>query len=216
MKKTILVLLFCAMLVATASCNTSDDTDLESTAAITTIQPADSTSNALSTPSDTTPKDTETNNVENESPTIVETFNNILQKQYTFSQFNSIYPQYEITSKSPVAINVEIPEFEDVIFVFSGEMNGDISTFTMASVNAGGDVLLPEYFEKTFDQIKSEEPENVTFVAAHEMFHHLYQYEEIYIYRDDFYYYIRGFRHGTELTSDNIAMFLYDETHQHP
>ena len=67
MKKTILVLLFCAILTVTVSCNTSDDIDLESTAAITTIQPADSTSNALSTPSDTTPKDTETNNVEKES-----------------------------------------------------------------------------------------------------------------------------------------------------
>jgi len=200
MKKTILVLLFCGILVATASCNANDTIDSQTTAAITSSQPADSTSRPT----------------KNETPTIVETFNNILQKQYTFSQFNSIYPQYEITSKSPVAVNVEIPEFEDVIFVFSGEMNGDISNFTMASVNAGGDVLLPEYFEKTFDQIKSEEPENVTFVAAHEMFHHLYQYEEIYIYRDDFYYYIRGYRHGRKLTSDHIAMFLYDETHQRP
>lgn len=200
MKKTILVLLFCGILVAAASCNANDTIDSQTTAAITSSQPADSTS--LPT--------------KNETPTIVETFNNILQKQYTFSQFNSIYPQYEITSQSPVAINVEIPEFEDVIFVFSGEMNGDISTFTMASVNARGGVLLPEYYGKTFDQIKSEEPENVNLVPTDEIMQHLYQYEEIYIYRDDFYYYIRGYRHGRELTSDHIAMFRYDETHQRP
>ena len=211
MKKVVSILLCLLVLFGMASCGENNGIDTETTGSFEINHPADSSSAEQSDPEDSEP-----DNAESGGSAMVTRLNGILQKQYTFSQFVSIYPQYEITSQSTVAINVEIPEFENVIFVFAGEVEDDISNYTMASANAGGDVLLPEHYGKTFDQIKSEEPENVNCIPTDEIMQHLYQYEYIYIYRDDFYFFIRGYRHGDELRSDHIAMCLYDDTHQRP
>lgn len=178
----------------------------------------------LQNPSDTTkksgilfiPATKNLNNTsfQNKSMSII--LNDILQQQYTWSEFNAIYPQYEITAQSTIAMNIVVPEFEDVIFVFAGDLNDPVSEYKMASANAGGDILLPEHFGKTFDQILSEEADSASFVPTDEIMQHLYKYEDIYIYREDFYYYIRGYRHTNELISENIAMFLYDENHPRP
>ncbi len=156
------------------------------------------------------------NNTSSQNKSMSVILNDILQQQYTWSEFNAIYPQYEITAQSPIAMNVVVPEFENVIFVFAGDLNDNVSEYKMASANAGGDVLLPEHFGKTFDQILSEEADSASFEPSDEIMQHLYKYETIYIYREDFYYYIRGFRHTNELISENIAMFRYDESHPRP
>jgi len=155
-----------------------------------------------------------TSSSQNSSLSVI--LNDILQQQYTWSEFNAIYPQYKITAQSPIAMNVVVPEFENVIFVFAGDLDDNISEYKMASANAGGDVLLPEHFGKTFDQILSEEAVSASAEPSSEFMQHLYKYETIYIYREDFYYYIRGYRHTNELTSEHIAMFRYDESHNRP
>ena len=156
------------------------------------------------------------NNTSSQNKSMTAILNDILQQQYTWSEFNAMYPQHKITAQSPIAMNVAVPEFENVIFVFAGDLNDNISEYKMASANAGGDVLLPEHFGKTFDQILSEEVASASADLTSEIMQHLYKYETIYIYREDFYYYIRGYRHGPKLTSDHIAMFRYDENHPRP
>ena len=89
-------------------------------------------------------------------------------------------------------MNIVVPEFENVVFVFSGDLNTDISSYQMASVNAGGDILLPEHFGKTFDQIIAEESDHASYVLSDDIIPHSYKYEYVYIYRNDFYYFIRG------------------------
>lgn len=178
----------------------------------------------LQNPSDTTkksgilfiPATKNLNNTSFQNKSMSVILNDILQQQYTWSEFNAIYPQYKITAQSPIAMNVVVPEFENVIFVFAGDLNDHISEYKMVSANAGGDVLLPEHFGKTFDQILSEEADSASFEPTSEMMQHLYKYETIYIYREDFYYYIRGFRHGPTLNSDHIAIFRYDESPMRP
>ena len=86
----------------------------------------------------------------------------------------------------------------------------------MVSINAPGNVLLPEYFGKTFDQIISEDPKRISYILSDDLMQHLYKYEHIFIYREDFYYYIRGYRHSNELTSEHIAMLRYDENQKRP
>ena len=86
----------------------------------------------------------------------------------------------------------------------------------MVSVNADGNILLPEHFGKNFDQIIVDEGDRASFVLTDELMQHLYKYEDIYIYREDFYYYIRGYVHMNNLTSEHIAMFRYDENHMRP
>lgn len=115
-----------------------------------------------------------------------------------------------------MAVNIIIPEFENVVFVFSGNLEDNISEYKMVSINASGNVLLPEYFGKTFDQIITEEGNRVSYTLSDDLMQHLYKYEDIYIYRDDFYYYIRGYRHLNELTSEHIAMLRYDENQKRP
>ena len=213
-KKTVLsVLLCCALLSTATSCNRSNviysnnSTDSqfleENTSAYT--QQIENVDNQIF--------DTNTSS-QNSSMSVI--LNDILQQQYTWSEFNAIYPQYEITAQSPIAMNIVVPEFENVIFVFSGDLNDNISEYKMASANASGDVLLPEHFGKTFDQILSEEAASASAEPSDEFMQHLYKYESIYIYREDFYYYIRGYRHGNELNLDHIAMFRYDESHPRP
>lgn len=201
MKNILLCFLCCAMLFSTVSCNKSGKTNSEKT-------------NDLIQISDI--EDSVTNYIGNESTSIVEKLNKILQKKYTWTIFSAIYPQHEITAQSTLSMNVIVPEFENVVFVFSGALTSNISEYKMVSVNAGGDILLPEYLNKTFDEIISKESECANYVLSDDLMQHLYKYEDIYIYRDNFYYYIRGFRHLNKLTSDHIAMFLYDETHKRP
>ena len=214
-KKTVLSVLLCGALLSTAtsfnrsnaiySNNSTDSQFLEENTSAHTQQ-IENINNKIA--------DVNTSLSQNKSMSAI--LNDILQKQYIWSEFNAIYPQYEITAQSPIAMNVVVPEFENVIFVFSGDLNDNISEYKMASANAGGDVLLPEHFGKTFDQILSEEADSASFEPSDEIMQHLYKYETIYIYREDFYYYIRGFRHTNELISENIAMFLYDESHPRP
>lgn len=145
-----------------------------------------------------------------------ETLNDILQKQYAWKDFAAAYPQYEIIAQSAIAMNITVPEFENVVFVFSGALDEDVSEYKMASVNAPGDVLLPDHFGKTFEKIIEEEKERASYVISDDLMQHLYKYEYIYIYRDDFYYFIRGFRHSNALSSEHIAMFRYNENHKRP
>ncbi len=146
----------------------------------------------------------------------VEALNAILQNEYTLQDFSALYPQYEIDAQSNMSINIIVPEFENVVYVFSGSLTDDISEYKMVSVNSGGDILLPEYLNKTFDEILSVEGTHASSVPSDDIVQHLYKYEFVYIYRENFYYYIRGFIHGNKLTSENIAMLRYDETHQRP
>ncbi len=211
MKKAILVLLCCAMLTTIVSCNKNNDIDLETPDAVKdtaneNIQQLKNINNKIA--------DTNTSSAQNKSMSAI--LNDILQQQYKWSDFNVIYPQYEIKAQSSIAINVTIPEFENVVFVFSGNLNDNISEYKIASINAAGDILLPEHFGKTFDQILSEEAAHASYVPSDELMQHLYKYEDIYIYRDNFYYYIRGYRHLNELTSEHIAMLYYSESHKRP
>ena len=156
MKKQITAIILSALLLANAAaCDIIPDTpeqETESTAEGTT------TSNPTIGEKDDTPDKEFENTVNNTNdpyqgmpPETV--LNNILQKKYTWRDFLSIYPQSEVLIQSPMAANVAVPTFEDVIFVFAGSLGGDPAKFEMASVNAGGDVLLPDYFGKTFDEI---------------------------------------------------------------
>ena len=165
---------------------------------------------------DTEAKPTDSVHSPSQGQSIVFILNDILQKQYTWSDFSALYPQYQITAQSNTAMNIVVPEFENVVFVFSGDLNTDISSYQMASVNAGGDILLPEHFGKTFDQIIAEESDHASYVLSDDIIPRSYKYEYVYIYRNDFYYFIRGYRHSNELTADHIAMFQYDENHKRP
>ena len=198
-------------MLSIVSCKKNDDMDLEMTDAVKdtaneNIQHLKNINNKIA--------DANTSLSQNRSMSVI--LNDILQQQYKWSDFNVIYPQYEIKAQSSIAINVTIPEFKNVIFVFSGNLNDNISEYKIASINAAGDVLLPEHFGKTFDQILLEEAANASCVPSDELMQHLYKYEDIYIYRDEFYYYIRGYRHLNELTSEHIAVLRYDESQKRP
>lgn len=208
MKKAILALLGFVILIATVSCNKSDDINLENTNSNEVTKLPEFMSD------DTTSLNTEDALDEHES--LSETLNDILQKQYAWKEFAIAYPQFEIIAQSAIAMNITVPEFENVVFVFSGALDEDISEYKMASVNAPGDVLLPEHSGKTFEKIIEEENERSSYVISDDFMQHLYKYEYIYIYRDDFYYFIRGFRHSNALSSEHIAMFRYDENHKRP
>lgn len=207
MKKAILILLCFVILFSTISCNNSSNMNLNNTSDLNADIDLTSTKN-----SDT--NRAESDDGLNKNTSIVKALNDILQKQYSFKEFSTIYPNQEITAQSTIAINVTVPEFENVIFVFSGSLEDHISEYKMVSVNGAGDVLLSQHYGKNFDQIVAEEGERAKYVLSDNMT--TYKYEDIYIYRDDFYYYIRGFRHGDELISENIAMILYNENHKRP
>lgn len=209
MKKIITFLLCCAMLASIISCNKNDDIVLNNS--------SKTTSNTDLTLTEDSKNDTSINNsISNETASISEVLIDILQKQYTWHDFSVTYPQYEVTAQSPEAMNIVVEEFENVVFVFSGNSEDNILEYKMASVNAAGDVLLPKHFGKNFDRIIAEEAECASYVLSDDLMQHLYKYEDIFIYRDNFYYYIRGFRHSNTLTKEHIAMFLYDETHKRP
>lgn len=210
MKKTILILFCFVILISAVACNkTSGDDKVKE-------QQTHFNQNHESTIEDAQYATGESKDYTEKNKTMSEIFNDILQKMYLWNDFIAIYPQYEITAQSKVAINVEVPEYENVVFVFSGDINDSVSEYTMVSVNAAGDVLLPEYFGKSFDQIIADEADFASYVPSDECMQHLYKYEEIYIYREDFYYFIRGFRHSNKLTSEHIAMLRYDEKHKFP
>lgn len=160
--------------------------------------------------------DTNNNLTNNCEQTMRVVLNNILQQEYTWLEFQALYPEYEITAQSPISMNIIIPEFDNVVFVFGGSLDDNISKYTMISVNASSTILLPEHFDKTFDVIIEEEGEKANYLLTDTIAQHLYKYEEIYIYRDDFYYYIRGWRHGEKLSSEHIAILRYNESHTRP
>ena len=209
MKKIIIALLCCAMLMLTISCCKNDNINLKTANTV-----KDTTSENIQQYENINNKVYNANISSSQNKSISKILNNILQQQYKWSDFKVIYPKYEITAQSSIAINVTIPEFENIVFTFSGNLSDNISEYKMASVNAPGDILLLEHFGKAFDQILLEEAAHASCIPADELMQHLYKYEYIYIYRDDFYYYIRGYRHLNELTSEHIAMFCYSESHK--
>lgn len=140
----------------------------------------------------------------------------ILHKEYKLNEFAAFYPRHEVTRQSPVKVNVTVPEFADVVFTFSGNADNDFSTYKMMSVSANGNVLLPEYVGKTFNEIVFLEKQNIRYTLASQETSPLYKYEHIYIYRDDFCYFISGLEKGGMLTSKRISIFQYDENHKRP
>jgi len=211
MKKTILILLCCATLIVTVSCSKNDYINLETANAV-----KDTTFENIQQYENINNKVDNTSISLSQNKTVTAILNDILQQQYKWSDFKIIHPKYEITAQSSIAINVTIPEFENVVFTFSGNLNNNISEYKMASVNAPGEILLPEHFGKTFDQIITEESNRVSYTLSDNLMRHLYKYEDIYIYRENYYYYIRGYRHLNELTSESVAILRYDENHNRP
>ena len=112
MKKRLLTILLSALLVANMSaCG---------------YVPSREASNAEKTIESENKMNTLTNVLESQEKSISSILEDILQQQYTWSEFNFIHPKYEITARSQVAVNIIIPEFENVIFVFSGNLEDNI------------------------------------------------------------------------------------------
>lgn len=106
-------------------------------------------------------------------------------------------------------IDISTPELPGVLFSFERVFgkNG-YSQIYLTSINAGADILLPEYLNVNIDDILENEGK---YAFYDEISEGDIIYGDVYIYRKEFYYYIQGYVHLNTLSKGGIYLKLYND-----
>lgn len=157
-------------------------------------------------------------NMSNNEDKLQEDFINIIEKiaasRPTLDEFKQMYPHSRTVKESIDGsysyIVISTPDIPDVLFSFEryfGE-NG-FSKIYLTSINASAALLLPEYVNMSIEDILKNEGEHAWYDKIE---HESISYGDVYIYRDNFCYYIQGYVHPYKLGTDGIHIKLYDDS----
>ena len=156
------------------------------------------------------PENTEEETTSISKEQLAEEIENIAKSCPTLDEFKAAYPDCRTVSESPDGtydyVSVTSKSFPNATFMFErhfGE-NG-YSKITLSSISAHASLLLPEYLNLKFTDIAELESELAKIEEYDE------GYSDLYIYREDFYYYISGCVHTSTLGADGIQIKMYND-----
>ena len=159
----------------------------------------------------TPPKDTEEETSSISKADLAKEIELIATSCPTLDEFKAAYPDCRAVSESPDGtynyVSVTVKSLPNATFTFErhfGE-NG-YSKITLSSISAPASLLLPEYVNLKFADIREIESE-LAMIEEYGEGH-----SDLYVYRESFYYYISGLTHASVLGSYDIQIKTYNDS----
>lgn len=132
----------------------------------------------------------------------------------TLDEFKQMYPDCrtlrESIDGSYSYIDISTSQMPDILFSFERYFgkNG-YSQIYLTSINVNASLVLPEYINMSIEDILENEGELAFY---QEIRNDDITYGDVYIYREDFYYYIQGYVHPNKLGEDGVYIKLYNDS----
>ena len=195
MKKAILVLLCCAMLGAAVSCGNHDYKQTsENDEELVNKEISNINTSVL---------------LDENSPSNREILENLAAVRCTLDYFKQKFPNYRMVSDNVDYCTLKTNSLQNTYFYFQ-RLNGEngFSKYILQSISAPADILLPEFLNLSFEEITNKVEHSFRSprldIAANAT-------SNLYIYKESFFYEVRGSVHGDQLTTEYVFIYPYSE-----
>ena len=145
---------------------------------------------------------------------LIDVLEDIAVMRPSLDEFKQIYPDCRVLREdidgSYSNIIISTSKMPNVLFSFERYFgkNG-YSGIYLSSINASASLILPEYVNMSIADILQNEGELAFYK---EIQNTDVTYGDVYIYRENFYYYIQGYAHPYKLGEDGMYIKLYDDS----
>ncbi len=153
------------------------------------------------------------NNEDKPQEELIDIMDRLASTRPTLDEFKQMYPDYRIVGESIDGsysyIHISTPDMPEVLFVFERYFGKNFySQIYLTTICAGADLLLPEYLGMSIEDILEKEGESALYKSLSEQV----SYGDVYIFRENFCYYIQGYVHPNELYENGIHIKLYNDS----